>query len=88
MDNKISIMALLLAGLVCGFLILQWVNPSSSLTLLYLMIAAAVVSIIFAIMGIKKQKSILSITALTVALASAGTLFALVAIIFIMGMGA
>lgn len=42
------------------------------------MIAAAVVSIIFAIMGIKKQKSILSITALTVALASAGTLFALV----------
>ncbi len=88
MDNKISIMALLLAGLVCGFLILQWVNPSSSLTLLYLMIAAAVVSIIFAIMGIKKQKSILSITALTVALASAGTLFALVAIILIMGMGA
>jgi hypothetical protein len=41
MNNKFSTIALILAGLVCGFLILEWFNPTSSLTIFLSMVAVA-----------------------------------------------
>lgn len=88
MNNKLSIIALLLAGLVCGFLILEWINPTSSLTIFLSMVAVAVIDIVLAIMGIRKQKSALSIIALAAAAVSAGIMIILFGIMLIMGMGA
>ena len=61
MNNKLSTLVLFLAGVVCGFLIFEWITPTSSLVLLVSMIAVALVGVILAIMGIKKQKSALSV---------------------------
>jgi len=88
MSNKLSTIALFLAGLVCGFLIFEWVNPTSSLTIFLSMIAVAVVGIVLAIMGIRKQKSALSIIALAAAAVSAVIMILLFGIMLIMGMGA
>ncbi len=88
MNNKFSIIALILAGLVCGFLILEWFNPTSSLTIFLSMEAVAVIDIVLAIMGIRKQKSALSIIALAAAAVSAGIMIIIFGIMLIMGMGA
>ena len=50
-NNKLSTLALFLAGLVCGFLIFEWITPTSSLALLVSMIAVALVGIVLAVMG-------------------------------------
>ena len=50
-NNKLSTLALFLAGLVCGFLIFEWITPTSSLALLVSMIAVALVGIVHAVMG-------------------------------------
>lgn len=86
-NNKLSTLALFLAGLVCGFLIFEWITPTSSLALLVSMIAVALVGIVLAVMGIKKQKSALSVISLAATAASAGTIIILFAIMFIMGLG-
>lgn len=87
MNNKLSTLALFLDGLVCGFLILEWINPTSSLALLLSMIAVTLVGIVLAIMGIKKQKSALSVISLVAASLSAGVIITLFGIMFIMGLG-
>ena len=87
MNNKLSTLALFLAGLVCGFLVFEWITPTSSLALLVLMIAVALVGIVLAVMGIRKQKSALSVISLEAALLSAGGIIILFGIIFIMGLG-
>lgn len=89
MDNKLSILALFLAGVVCGFLIFEWITPTSSLALLVSMIAVALVGIVLAVMGIKKQKqkSALSVISLVAASLSAGVIIILFGIMFIMGLG-
>lgn len=86
MNNKLSTLALFLDGLVCGFLILEWINPTSSLALLLSMIAVTLVGIVLAIMGIKKQKSALSVISLVVAAVLTGTIIVLFGIMLIMGM--
>ena len=88
MNNKFSTIALILAGLVCGFLILEWFNPTSSLKIFLSMEAVAVIDIVLAIMGIRKQKSALSIIALAAAAVSAGIMIIIFGIMLIMGMGA
>lgn len=87
MNNKLSTLALFLAGAVCGFLIFEWITPTSSLVLLVSMIAVALVGVILAIMGIKKQKSALSVISLVAASLSAGVIIILFGIMFIMGLG-
>ena len=87
MNNKLSTLALFLAGLVYGFLIFEWITPTSSLTLLMSMIAVALVGIVLAVMGIKKQKSALSVISLVAASLSAGVIIILFGIMFIMGLG-
>ena len=87
MNNKLSTLALFLAGLVCGFLVFEWITPTSSLALLVLMIAVALVGIVLAVMGIRKQKSALSVISLVAALLSAGGIIILFGVIFIMGLG-
>lgn len=87
MNNKLSTLALFLAGLVCGFLILEWITPTSSLALLVSMIAVALVGIVLAVMGIKKQKSALSVISLVAASLSAGVIIILFGIMLIMGLG-
>ena len=86
-NNKLSTLALFLAGLVCGFLIFEWITPTSSLALLVSMIAVALVGIVLAVMGIKKQKSALSVISLVAASLSAGVIIILFGIMFIMGLG-
>lgn len=87
MNNKLSTLALFLAGVVCGFLIFEWITPTSSLVLLVSMIAVALVGVILAIMGIKKQKSALSVISLVAASLSAGVIIILFGIMFVMGLG-
>ena len=86
MNNKLSTLALFLAGLVCGFLILEWIDPTSSLALLLSMITVALVGVILAIMGIKKQKSALSVISLVATVVLTGTIITLFGIMLIMGM--
>lgn len=86
-NNKLSTLALFLAGLVCGFLIFEWITPTSSLALLVSTIAVALVGIVLAVMGIKKQKSALSVISLVAASLSAGVIIILFGIMFIMGLG-
>nr|WP_298568978.1 hypothetical protein [uncultured Mogibacterium sp.] len=87
MNNKLSTLALFLAGLVYGFLIFEWITPTSSLALLMSMIAVALVGIVLAVMGIKKQKSALSVISLVAASLSAGVIIILFGIMLIMGLG-
>ena len=87
MNNKLSTLALFLAGVVCGFLIFEWSTPTSSLALLVSMIAVALIGILLAVMGIKKQKSALSLISLVAASLSAGVIIILFGIMFIMGLG-
>lgn len=89
MNNKLSTLALFLAGVVCGFLIFEWITPTSSFALLVSMIAVALVGIVLAVMGIKKQKSALSVISLAATAASAGTIIIIIlfAIMFIMRLG-
>lgn len=87
MNNKLSTLALFLAGVVCGFVIFEWITPTSSLVLLVSMIAVALVGVILAIMGIKKQKSALSVISLVAASLSAGVIIILFGIMFVMGLG-
>jgi len=86
-NNKLSTLALFLAGLVCGFLIFEWITPTTSLALLVSMIAVALVGIVLAVMGIKKQNSALSVISLVAASLSAGVIIILFGIMFIMGLG-
>lgn len=85
MNNKFSISALFLAGLVCWFLVLEWINPTSLLALFLSMIAVSLVGIILAIMGIKKQKSTLSVISLVATAILTGTIIVLFGIMLIMG---
>lgn len=85
MNNKLSTLALFLAGLVCGFLIFEWIKPTSSLALLLSMIAVALVGSILAIMGVKKQKSALSVISLVATAVLTGTIIILFGIMLIMG---
>ncbi len=85
MNNKFSTSALFLAGLVCWFLVLEWINPTSSLALFLSMIAVSLVGIILAIMGIKKQKSTLSVISLVATAILTGTIIVLFGIMLIMG---
>ena len=50
-NNKLSTLALFLAGVVCGFLMFEWITPTSSLALLVSMIAVALVGIVLAVKG-------------------------------------
>lgn len=89
MNNKLSTLALFLAGVVCGFLIFEWITPTSSFVLLVSMIAVALVGIVLAVMGmgIKKQRSALSVISLVAASLSAGVIIILFGIMLIMGLG-
>ena len=50
-NNKLSTLALFLAGVGCGFLMFEWITPTSSLALLVSMIAVALVGIVLAVKG-------------------------------------
>ena len=87
MSNKLSITGLLLSVIVCGFLILEWFSPTSSLTLLVSMMVMAIVGFTFAVMGIKQNRSAMSMVSMIVGTAAAGLISLLFLAMFIMGLG-
>ena len=85
MKNKASTIALFLTGIVCGFLIYEWVNPTSSLGLLLSMIVASIMGLILSVIGLRRQKSVLSVVALIFGTLVAAVMVMMFSIMFIMG---
>ena len=84
-QNKASTIALFLTGVVCGFLIYEWVNPTSSLGLLLSMVVASIMGFILSVIGLRRQKSALSVVALIFGALVAAVMVMMFSIMFIMG---
>ncbi len=85
MTKKWSILSLAASCAVCGFLVVEFTKPTSSLAVLISMIVLSVIGFVCSVIGVKSRRTGLSVAAVVLGSAAMASVFLLFFIMLIMG---
>lgn len=86
MKNRMSIYSLILAAVVLVYLVREFIKPISSVVILVAAILMSIIGLACAVNGVRHEKSILNIVAVSISSVITGMMLCFFLTMFIMGM--
>ena len=83
--NIISVVSLVVSCVVCGFLVVEFTKPTSSLAVLVSMIVLSILGFVCSIIGVKSKRTGLSIVAVVLGSLAMASILVLFLLMLVMG---